>query len=507
MSNKDDENKKISLNIALSNFGPIIEGNVTIKPLTIFIGPNNSGKSYTSMLIHSIFESYYPIFPRGYPLSFRRRLFRGFETDSIFKDFPELRKQIDSLKQMKEIVISINFINSIINRIVEEIYEKRLSAEIIRSFACTLSDLVSLGKKKFKINLSYDSNEILLDFTKIKKKSPIKEKLNIISYPKSNYVIKLKYKKFNRPKINIIERPNEIIIEVGGFDVIISEKKKIGYQLLANIYDVIFRKIIGGISFPCYYLPAARSGILQGHKALSASIVRKAPFVGIEDLEIPKFSGVVSDFISSIISLEEEKGPFFHIAQEFENEIIKGEIVVRYSDDISYPEIKYKFRNAEISLHRASSTVSELAPFFLYLKYVLEPGYILIIEEPEAHLHPENQRILVKYIIKLIRAGVNIIMTTHSEFILEQLSSFIMLSKITEEQRIEKFKYKKEDYLDFNEIATYVFVYESNKKGFRINNVKITQEDGISQEEFIKIHDALYEETIKLRRTLTNKSK
>jgi len=50
-------NKKIGLNIEIKDFGPIIEGKI---PLTVFAGPNNSGKSYVAMLIHSIYETYAP---------------------------------------------------------------------------------------------------------------------------------------------------------------------------------------------------------------------------------------------------------------------------------------------------------------------------------------------------------------------------------------------------------------------------------------------------------------
>jgi predicted ATPase len=45
--------------IEIRDFGPIREGEIEIKPLTIFIGPNNSGKSYGAMLIHSLYKSFY----------------------------------------------------------------------------------------------------------------------------------------------------------------------------------------------------------------------------------------------------------------------------------------------------------------------------------------------------------------------------------------------------------------------------------------------------------------
>jgi len=39
-------------NIKVNNFGIIKDANIDISPLTIFIGPNSSGKSFIAKLIH-----------------------------------------------------------------------------------------------------------------------------------------------------------------------------------------------------------------------------------------------------------------------------------------------------------------------------------------------------------------------------------------------------------------------------------------------------------------------
>jgi len=489
--------KKIELKVEIKDFGPISDGVITLKPLTLFIGPNNSGKSYAAMLIHSIFESYTPTaLPKRMPYFMRRRLFlEHFDSNTFFKEFPELKNQIDDLKESEELEISKQIIEKITNKIFEEIYEKRLSDEIIRSYACPLNELIRIGKESFELKINVNSYDIRLAYQK--------NKLKIKKYPQLDIKIKAKTNESPPVTINVKERKNKIFINLSVPLEKKEERRKFIFYLLMNkILDVLVSKIFENVAIPCYYLPAARSGILQGHKALAASIVKKAPYVGIERLEIPKFSGVVSDFISSVITLPEERGPFYQLAQSFEKELIKGEIVVRTLDEYLYPEIKYSFQKTEIPLHRASSTVSELAPLFLYLKYIIEPGCILIIEEPEAHLHPENQRILAKFLVRLIRKGVNIVITTHSEYLLEQLSGFILLSKVDTKKRVEKYKYSEEDFLKPDEIATYVFDYDKKNGGYKIKEVEITEEDGISDEEFLKIHEVLYEEKLKLRRDL-----
>ena len=46
-----------NLKLAVKNFGPIREGEVEFKPLTVFIGPNNSGKSYMATLLYALLKA------------------------------------------------------------------------------------------------------------------------------------------------------------------------------------------------------------------------------------------------------------------------------------------------------------------------------------------------------------------------------------------------------------------------------------------------------------------
>lgn len=497
----EERRKKIKFELGIENFGPISSGKITLKPLTVFIGPNNSGKSYAAMLIHSVFKSFPAVaFYRRVPhFLMRNSLFTEyFDIPDLLKKFPDLGKQIDRLKEGEELEIPKQFIVEITNRIFEEVYKKKLSDEITYSYACRLGELVRIRNQSFELKVNVNSCNTCLEYLK---KS--KDGLRIKEYPRWPIKIRVKPDKSCRHPLGKVrgKGKSEIFVDLGRLLIEKEGTRLIYYYLTDVILQELVSRIFKNVAMPCYYLPAARSGILQGHKAIAASIVMKAPYAGIERIEIPRFSGVVSNFISSIITLSEEKGSFYKLAQDFEKELIKGEIVLRASDK-NLSEIKYSFQKTEIPLDRASSSVSELAPLFLYLKYIVEPGSILIIEEPEAHLHPENQRILAKFLVKLIRNDVNIVITTHSDYLLGQLSSFILLSKVEEKKRVEKYSYSKEDFLESNEVSAYVFAYDKKSAGHKISEVEITEEDGISDEEFIKIHEALYEETVKIRKDL-----
>ncbi len=59
---KEKETSGNVLDVKITNFGPISKGRISLRPLTILMGPNNSGKSYAAILVHSVMNaiSYVP---------------------------------------------------------------------------------------------------------------------------------------------------------------------------------------------------------------------------------------------------------------------------------------------------------------------------------------------------------------------------------------------------------------------------------------------------------------
>lgn len=513
--------KKLDLTLEIRNFGPITEGKLKIRPFTVFIGPNNSGKSYVAMLIHSLLQSSTSVkFGRRLPFSrrtahiFFRLPITDFLSNKVLKELYDfLEHGVSNLREEKSIDIPEVLIGKIINALVDGVYKDRFAEEIIRSYSASLIDLVKIGAKKSSINVEFNSKMFSLE---------LKKDLKIKEYPSIDFRIKIESTDISSENDLITKEKNGkdwvVKVNIGWLkeDVWRNEEEKeetlsdLIDEILDEIFDICTHEIVESLKMASHYLPAARSGILQSHRIAAAEMMRKVtplvPFVGIEkiDIDIPKFSGVVAEFMASILELPRDEGAFYSLAEKLERELIKGEIVVLPLDSYMYPsEIQYRYLQKDIPLHRSSSTVSELAPLILYLKYIVEPGSVLIIEEPEAHLHPKNQRILARFLVKLVRRGVNIIITTHSEYLLEQLSNFIMLGKIEAKDRVKRYGYDEEDYLTMDDIAGYVFEVEKRSGGSIIKEVEITEEDGISQEEFIKIQDVLYDEVIKLRKDLS----
>ena len=45
-----------SYQVDVENFGPIAKARVDVRPLTVFVGPSNTGKSYLAVLLYALHQ-------------------------------------------------------------------------------------------------------------------------------------------------------------------------------------------------------------------------------------------------------------------------------------------------------------------------------------------------------------------------------------------------------------------------------------------------------------------
>jgi len=66
----------------------------------------------------------------------------------------------------------------------------------------------------------------------------------------------------------------------------------------------------------------------------------------------------------------------------------------------------------------------------LLLNGTIKNGTVLILDEPEVHLHPKWQLKYAELIIELIKYGVKILVTSHSPYMIEALQRYSELAKV-----------------------------------------------------------------------------
>ena len=126
-----------------------------------------------------------------------------------------------------------------------------------------------------------------------------------------------------------------------------------------------------------------------------------------------------------------------------------------------------------MGLHITSSTVKSLFGLWLYLEYQARQGDILMIDEPELSMHPENQIKIARFLVRLVNAGLKIVISTHSDYIIREFNSLIMLSQDNTTELRKKHRYKENEILKPDQVGAYLFDKQ------KITPFEITPDDGI----------------------------
>ena len=232
-----------------------------------------------------------------------------------------------------------------------------------------------------------------------------------------------------------------------------------------------------------------------------------------ETSPVPLFSGVLSDFMQKLIAIDDKnihrrfdqrllprrsktKKEIIEISDALEQKILHGKIKVRRSQ-ADYPDFRYVFesdkKSHDLPLMSASSMVSELAPVFPCLFVTMSTkGDLLIIEEPEAHLHPAAQRVITNILVQLANAGVTVLITTHSDNVIEQIGNYVIASNA--EKKING------QALEEKNISAYLFNRPKRNphKATSVKKILFDPEYGILTEDHLDVSSSLYNETVGL---------
>ena len=128
-------------------------------------------------------------------------------------------------------------------------------------------------------------------------------------------------------------------------------------------------------------------------------------------------------------------------------------------DDIRFiSKARGKGRSFNIPLHLASSSARGLSDLYFFLRHVARSNHLLIIDEPESHLDTANQIQLARLLARFVRAGLKVLITTHSDYLIMEINNLVMLSRpfADKEQVVKKLKYGPDDFLASDSIRAYV---------------------------------------------------
>ena len=188
--------------------------------------------------------------------------------------------------------------------------------------------------------------------------------------------------------------------------------------------------------------------------------------------------GMYRDFLAQLDDLKTPSRIISPDNQFFVNYIAKlsdGEIVLENGS------VFLQFESGEkIPVSAAASSVKELMPFLLMLQNGKIRQYnSLLFEEPEAHVHPKKQFLLMDMLARCCNKGMLIQMTTHSDYLLGRMNQLLVLGKIREKSMeafeifCKEHQFNKNLYLHTEQIGGYYFKRENDRVVIEEQNLSL----------------------------------
>lgn len=482
--------------VGVTNFGPIETAEIELKPLSVFIGKSNTGKTYLATLIYVIHQQL-----GGFP-----RLPFSVEHDYIPElenlNFESLIESLSSKTHYSDLPESLsNFLFS--SAFQENIFKKSIIKKITTTFEeNNLRDLLLSTKKNNTMSITFGwlENENQIWSSEL---TATKSRLHL----ETKFISDLSISKNTLSYFEQLKRR--------------FEHSRLGRYSIFRIFERVFEAAShpeSGARCQAHYLPAVRSGIMQSHRVVASAALQRITYAGLEDTRIiPRLPKTSIDFIQNLLSVNEKSIKLYRprnalfdelqknihsIADKFEELILGGKIESYSEIADGYPEMYYHPNGSskKFTLSQSSSMVTELAPIIVFVKNFVSPYDLVILEEPEAHLHPAAQVTIAECIAMLIRNNVKVIITTHSDWFLTCLNKLILKGELLR-SRGEFGNESLNSCLLRSEVGVWNFVRD-NKFGTRVRELEFGDDDGIETEDMEDVAISLYNEVAHTRNSL-----
>ena len=393
-----------SWTLDVTGLGPIKQAEIEVRPLTLLVGENSTGKSYLATLLWGFAQSSRFSAPFG---------------QVIAPEYQELSRRID--QQGKRFTFStetIEYVFSLSNSLLERVKAKFISKLFNQQ-------QVQVGSLALRQAGTYQPDTLpTLNFAN---PSPADQ--------------------------------NSRLTPALRFGAIASQLFGTGEAAAHPIY-----------------LPASRTGFLLTYpyvvgRGIDALFADDTPAATART----RLTRPTIEFLKLLATGADERSGFVAEAQALED-ALGGEIVKHSRAGFNQYEYRMKGASVALPMSIVSTVVSELAPIVLVLKHADKLPF-LVIEEPEAHLHPKVQRMLAVVIARLIRKGVRVVLTTHGDLFCHQLNNLVKLGALPVAKRRalqRKFKLKETDYLLPDEVSGYGLMLSKDRTHSVVSALQMT---------------------------------
>ena len=411
----------MSLKVQLKNLGVLEYAEFTLGDLTVICGKNNTGKTYATYALYGFLKSW----RRLLDSSLSNSQIQSLLTDGVIK--LGLRPYVEAADQ--ELV------------------------DMSRKYTAQLHNVFAADKARFRKSEFH----IRMEVTNLLNKE-FEAEMGITQEP---FLASSKKKGSEELTVTLeIKKDRE---------------REIDSDVVRRIVDLMISGVIFGDSFPDPFICSAeRTGVAIFRRELNFARNRLLEEMVQADNKIDpldllfkayqSYPQPIEDNAEFTRELEDIAKRESFIAKDHPEilmdfaDLIGGDYNAMENDQLYYTPNGTRLK---LTMVESSSAVRSLLRIGFYLRCIAKKGDLLIIDEPELNLHPENQRRIAKLLARLVNLGVKVFITTHSDYIVKELNTLIMLNH--DKPHLKKI-IKENDYQDLELInANQVKVYVAEK--------------------------------------------
>ena len=479
------------MKITVHNLGAITKAEIDIKPLTVFVGPNNTGKTWLAFAIAGLFS---PERATEYALNLDEKLELYPDLDQALHDLENNGNAVLDVVQFAEKYGEV-YINEIAHaasiwmpslmntRLVsfenldisvelkdtKETYLKRISnAQIQIEIPMGPETRIGIRKKRRESELYFYTIQLTSSEEPHSREKPSEFPVAVIKDILGTFVIQLLHTAFyNQVRILPVDRQSLFTLPMVRRT---SSKAEDTTTKRGNSPRQKLTNVIGPMNT---FLTMISKTYPLGERT------QKGKSSGSQ--EYTRLAKVLED---RVLGGAVELSPVESNAVEGSNQIELG---------LSTGTVFKTSSGVELEISIASSMVQELASLVLYLRDIATSGDLLIIDEPEKSLHPEAQVKMIEFLTMLVNAKLNIIVATHSPYVIDHLANLMKANEVENKDLISKEFYLKDAsaFISKDDVSVYVFDEGETTKA-------IDEDGAILWNTFSEVSDRLSEIYFKL---------
>lgn len=415
----------MKVDIDIQNFGKIRNAHIKVRPFTVIAGVNSSGKSFISRALYSFFNTvnldhFYIETNRLVDEVYNAVKFTAFEL--------ERSKPTSNLVQAhKQLTMMHDKIRSILTSYTGDGYmERNYVSRHITVYASQLAHLTDSLLAETNDIKKYDEFKSSLEYLKFKTNNLFRSLSRLAPTSADDLGLQIKDALIDNFQVRSLrELKNSSftssttsfkISNLGTInftdDVVHCDISPEGLNQYRDLKNVAF------IESPMYW---KLKPVLESRR----NRVRYNHFAKFNKNDV--LTGVPQHFFDLVDLLEEKSkstnmdlpiGCFSDI-----NGQLGGELDITESGEIIFRD--YETRS-EYGLHSTATGIANIGIISLLIKNgVINRGSFLFIDEPESNLHPAWQGLMVDTLHKLSQCGVNVVVTTHSLDMIQNIENII----------------------------------------------------------------------------------